>query len=902
MACDCDAIVSNLIDISLKLDNLGTMMTKISEIEARLNQIETRTQGIKQDTEGLGQTVKDNNNLIQNWIDRNVDSLENGVSRILDSLENGVNRIINGVDGLSSAIDLVSNIVSTGFQALTTIVNGVGSLLTGIRDFLSGGNSDHTERVLNAIGDVSNQVRQIPTNDAERILNALTGVGIEIERIANNTGDIILGNSQIYETVRLIPTNDAERILNALGGVDQILRSHSDSLADIIRRLIEGVNVDLSPVLSAIDRTENTVRFESNKILAALALIKLTDLVGSILNGIKDILHQDKVDILEILANLTTLIQAIKGNEPVDLSPVLSAIDRIPTNDAERVLNSLSAVRETQSYHSDQQAEIIRRLAIQSSDILNQLNETKNIINETNVDLSPVLNAIERTEGTVRGEATKILLAIAALKFSDLVGSAIDGIKDFITKDRDNILGGIADLITIANAIKDSLGKSKDDQILELLGYYDRLRWEPTANLTREVWNEFRINLAVTVDLSNNMSDGSVLQEYKNPGMRGIERMLQGVVAKLEIMELNAGKTHYPIIHDSEELESPVEFSNIPDALSYLFSVVDKPAGSNGLLRIIYDRLGLARFPVEVPAKLTVDVTQNIDPDSGVVGSQTLPNDLSIGNMTDLMAWFVSNWEDNLGGWGKEIVVQDTSLTESGDQTTSISLPSMSEAIAELVQLSVQNYINGEALLQVATKALIEAGQSKIEAIKGQRMSEAIAEYLGFEQQEKEIDIVLSFNPPIDEGTSGRLEDFDNLATLLTERTIKVAVMDNTEKIPFSDSLDKLLHAAAVVRAVYWEETGFDNIGSRMKALAVRAQEFPNPGELTADLLRKVADSGESEEDGEKLDDFDIWLNRAEGGFIDEAGISDPVNPYGREFDRRPRIRKIGNPNSQTTP
>jgi hypothetical protein len=67
-------------------------------------------------------------------------------------------------------------------------------------------------------------------------------------------------------------------------------------------------------------------------------------------------------------------------------------------------------------------------------------------------------------------------------------------------------------------------------------------------------------------------------------------------------------------------------------------------------------------------------------------------------------------------------------------------------------------------------------------------------------------------------------------------------------------------------------------------------------------LLRKVADSGESEEDGETLDDFDIWLNRAEGGFIDEAGISDPVNPYGREFDRRPRIRKIGNPNSQTTP
>jgi hypothetical protein len=991
MACNCDAIVSNLIDISTKLDNLGTMMTKISEIEARLNQIETKTQSIKQDTEGLGQTVKDNNNLIQNWIDRNVDSLENGVSRILDSLENGVNRIINGVDGLSSAIDLVSNIVSTGFQALTTIVNGVGSLLTGIRDFLSGGNSDDTERVLNAIGDVSNQVRQIPTNDAERILNALTGVGIEIERIANNTGDIILGNSQIYETVRLIPTNDAERILNALVGMDQILRSHSDSLADIIRRLIEGVNVDLSPVLSAIGRTEDTVRFEANKILAALALIKLTDLVGSILNGIKDILHQDKVDILEILANLTTLIQAIKGNEPVDLSPVLSAIDRIPTNDAERVLNALTAVRETQSYHSDQQAEIIRRLAIQHSDILNQLNETKNIINETNnqtnVDLSPVLNAIERTEGTVRGEATKILLAIAALKLSDLLGGLFNTIREALNVDKSEILGSIADLITIVNAIR---GNPELERLLNAV-----------KQDTSAILNEFKSPLGVTVDLSSNCSDESNSQEYANPGMKGIERMLQGVVAKLEIMENNAGKGFFPIVfqpptpmpteaNPNPEAPEAIEFCSVPAAIDFLIQQklpelieamtediedIDKKIGDTNFLRPLsltageveihskqefigwafeqfqykdinsgtdnrvpyipsgillyldnfpngrslrvprsiytvidlekpgtYERLitqtqafnwacrqfELSTTPSSLPSNWLTKI-RNLPQTNRSETPVSVPRDyfqdaIVIDNLSEYLTWQERQFEEILGGWATEITIDDADLTTEGNQPQTIRLPNMAAAVAEIAKLSIQGLITNEALLQVGVRSMIEAGQAKIEAIRAARWAESNAEYFGYEVKDVPGEVSLSYSPPTELEKNEKLDDYDNLAKLLQPKLVKVPFPDNKEKNPFSVELGKLLHAAAIVRAVFWEDAPRDGIGDRMKELAQRANSFVSNG-----VTPPPTDA-----DGETEDDFDLFLNRVERGFIDEPGVTDAINPYGREYDRRPRIRRIG--------
>ena len=723
------------------------------------------------------------------------------------------------IDGLGTLINNIRGFIEDYFDWLRGLVQGLWDKFFG-----GGDDSDLTEvlrKIDAARSEILSAITQIPKNDAERILNALTGFEQKIGAVKDDTSEIIrrLAEGLEFDESKLdaiisaiiqlgvgvsrIPLNDAERILLALSPIRETQASHSNSLAEIIRRLAEGLEFD-----------------------------------------------ESKLD-----AIISAIIQLGVG------------VSRIPLNDADRILLALSPITQTQASHSNSLAEIIRRLA----EGLEFDDSKLDAIIRTLIQLAVAIDRIPKND------AERILNALNGLDvqwsplFSEMIGRLVD--------------------------------------LAELFEHYDGLQWQPTKELAEQIWGEFEDDLSISVDLSGNCSDGSDLEEYKNPGMRGVERMLQGLAAKLEIMELNAGKSNYPIVYQpptpeptaanpEPEIPEPVEFCSPPGAVSYLFELINQLTEEFRILDKIYDRLGLEKFPVQVPQSLIVN-TPTGDQATGTVAATDLPNDLTIESMTDLMSWFVANWEDNMGGWGKEIFVQDSNLTEEGDQSTSIILPSMSEAIAELVQLTIQNYVNSEALLQVSSRALLEAGQAKIEAIKGQRLGEAIAEYLGFEQQEKEIDIALSFNPPVDEGTSGTLEDFDNLAVLLTERTIKVPVVDNTEKIPFSDSLAKLLHAAAVIRAVYWEETGMANIGERMKGLAVRAQEFPDAGKLSADLLRNLNDPDTSN-DGEGQDDFDLWLNRAELGFIDEPGISDPTNPYGRDFERRPRIRKIGNSDPST--
>jgi hypothetical protein len=47
--------------------------------------------------------------------------------------------------------------------------------------------------------------------------------------------------------------------------------------------------------------------------------------------------------------------------------------------------------------------------------------------------------------------------------------------------------------------------------------------------------------------------------------------------------------------------------------------------------------------------------------------------------------------------------------------------------------------------------------------------------------------------------------------------------------------------------------------------------------------------------ENDKENKFDGFIESAESGFIAKAGITDNVNPYGRPYDERPKIKEIGN-------
>lgn len=116
------------------------------------------------------------------------------------------------------------------------------------------------------------------------------------------------------------------------------------------------------------------------------------------------------------------------------------------------------------------------------------------------------------------------------------------------------------------------------------------------------------------------------------------------------------------------------------------------------------------------------------------------------------------------------------------------------------------------------------------------------------------------------------------MSKLLKPSQIEIDVPDFTDKITLRDDLLKLKHAAAVIEAVFFREI--------------------NPrGDVKTEIVERIKSFAKTEDYLDKNDDstdFDIKIEQIERGFIDAAGIEDPINPYGDSFDNRPKIRVLG--------
>ena len=125
------------------------------------------------------------------------------------------------------------------------------------------------------------------------------------------------------------------------------------------------------------------------------------------------------------------------------------------------------------------------------------------------------------------------------------------------------------------------------------------------------------------------------------------------------------------------------------------------------------------------------------------------------------------------------------------------------------------------------------------------------------------------------------IEDIDTkeeLNNFLQNSYLPVPVIEYADNRDFKDDLKPLLDAASVIMATF----------------AVRFKKDATDAELGA-MLKDLIKSRQAGVDTSRNDEnWDAWVNKVEQGFTTEPGITDPINPYGRDLGRRPRIREIG--------
>jgi hypothetical protein len=292
-------------------------------------------------------------------------------------------------------------------------------------------------------------------------------------------------------------------------------------------------------------------------------------------------------------------------------------------------------------------------------------------------------------------------------------------------------------------------------------------------------------------------------------------------------------------------------------------------------LRAIYTKLGLARFPGQLPNTIIQEV-----PKEGEEPAE--PPQVPIPDLVTLLNWQFERDDERWGQWQVEINIRDSDVTKEGDQKKQIKLPNLAESIAEFEGQLLSIMTNVDALVALQIKTLAESGMARQEAIKAYLATKAIIKYMAFKSTEVDTPIPMTF-------TAGA----ETISELLKESEGHIKGTDYIEKETFRDICLDLLQAAAITRAVHWQRIS-TKIDTKSQLLSI----LKGSVDLAASITKPSnGEGGEKPFDPEN--NFEDFIDNVEDGFRNTTGISDIQNPYGKPPNRRPRIRQIGDNISQ---
>lgn len=291
------------------------------------------------------------------------------------------------------------------------------------------------------------------------------------------------------------------------------------------------------------------------------------------------------------------------------------------------------------------------------------------------------------------------------------------------------------------------------------------------------------------------------------------------------------------------------------------------------LLQLTLKRIGANNFPANVPNSLTKKNS----------GSR------QINSLSEYIAYTIKQVDAISGKYPIEIKIKDSDLTQEGDQSKTLTIPNAAEGIAEMIGILLVLQSESNANLIATISAMTEAGSAKQLALLAGDYAKANSEYLGYKGKQLERDVPFSFKP----GES-------KLDKILVAGNRKVKGFENDDKEDLNDLLAPLLEMAAM-----WKAQNQRNLGGAdpLTALKKIFNDSLNLDKGLEDLTKTAPppDPNNPQNPQEpRKSDFDAFCEDAEMGFINQPGITDPVKPYGRPLDQRPKIREIGNDTSDT--
>lgn len=278
-------------------------------------------------------------------------------------------------------------------------------------------------------------------------------------------------------------------------------------------------------------------------------------------------------------------------------------------------------------------------------------------------------------------------------------------------------------------------------------------------------------------------------------------------------------------------------------------------------------RIGSDDFPTNIPETLNTQYA-----DDGTDKKE--PSVKPVQSLRELIERHIIITDGIMGEWEIPIKITDVDPEKEGDQSKTIVLKNMSEAISDLYALAFDTHLQTNQCLRMLIKTIVEAGSGKKAATQSYYLIKSVADYLDFKQKEKTIKVAMGFTP----GKEKYEEFVDEF-----EQEIRIITFEENDKNSrsFADDLNTLLHAAAITRAAFFRKLNKDDIKGSL-----------------VELLTKMSAANKEVEKGMQTeeDDFDAFIKDAETQFaakVNNPELVNPLKPYGVDFSNRPKIRRV---------
>lgn len=237
-------------------------------------------------------------------------------------------------------------------------------------------------------------------------------------------------------------------------------------------------------------------------------------------------------------------------------------------------------------------------------------------------------------------------------------------------------------------------------------------------------------------------------------------------------------------------------------------------------------------------------------------------------SIAELIIWQAKQLDAISGKYPLFVEIQDIDPAKKGNQSKTVQLPNQAELLGDMYQTILTMKQINEALLPVALKTLVEVGSVKLTALSTHDLAYGNADFLGWDISHRKHKVKFSFNPTADPDAP--------MSELLEQKEIDVKGYENKDK---KDLRTWLVPIARMASA--WMAQNFRKVPNK-ETFRV----------LLGDKPDALIDQAEKESKTEE--DFDVFIESVEKGFIGKPGITDTINPYGKPFEERPKIREFG--------